>query len=77
MTPKPKQPRKKNYNVRITAGAHVLVIGAKSEEEAHEFARNQISLGDCELIESEIDSVVTKEMLPHYRRHADHIAEDI
>jgi hypothetical protein len=69
--------KKKNYVVRIVATCDVLVIGAKSESEAFDFAHDCASLGDAQFIEASIASQPkTAHELEAARRHADTVAED-
>lgn len=69
--------KKKNYMVRISAVAHVLVISAESEEKAFEYAHDVINCGDFEMYESEIDEEVAEHRLEMARRHANCVAEDV
>jgi hypothetical protein len=66
---------KKNYLVKLEVSCNVLVIGAESEEQAHEYATDVASLGDCEVFGSEIEEVPDA-YLDSERRHANAVSED-
>lgn len=68
---------KKNYEVKVTAYATVLVIAAEDEDKALEYAEDQLNFGNLQMDEmSVVKEVTSKEELDSLRRHADAIAEE-
>lgn len=66
---------KKNYLVKLEVYCNVLVVGAESEEQAFDYARGEVSLGDCELNGAESEEVADSE-LESERRHAQAVSEE-
>lgn len=64
---------KKNYLINVTAYARVLVINAKSGEEATEIAFNEIVSGEMELDEASVVRVVPDEDIVSEKRHAESV----
>lgn len=66
----------KNYEVRAISVFSVLVIGAKDEKEALEFAGDEIPGGTLHVDEIEVERVVEDDELDAARRHADFVSEE-
>lgn len=64
----------KNYEVRFQASARVLVIGAESEEQAIDFARDELPLGKFSVVDASATAIAEKD-LAAARRHADCVSE--
>ena len=67
----------KNYQVKLVAYTIVVVVGAKDEEEAIEFAKDEISCGSFEIDEEIIEKELkTDKELEAAKRHAHAISEE-
>lgn len=67
---------KKNYEVLLTAYCSVVVIGAKDEEEAIEFALDEVSRGDFEIEETNVEREIENgPQLESAKRHAEVVTE--
>ncbi len=68
----------KNYEVRMTAFATILVLEAENGEHAIDLAADKIRIGDMELDEAWVEKEVnTEEELESLKRHAQAIAKNI
>lgn len=60
-----------NYKITISAFATVVVKNAASEDEAMEFATENIDYGDLQLDEGDGKGEIANEDLASHERHAD------
>jgi hypothetical protein len=66
----------KNYEVLIKAYAVIVVEGAKDEEEAVEFASQDISLGDFEIDEYEVErELKTLQEMESAKKHCQRVSK--
>ena len=67
---------KRNWKVTIEAWSTVVVIDANSEQEAIDFALNEISSGDFETGDITVEELKTNE-LESAKRHANAVCEEL
>jgi hypothetical protein len=68
--------RKKNYEVLIKAYATVVVVGAKNQDEALNWASEEISTGDFQIESAEVEREIKGNLaLERAKAHADCISE--
>ena len=66
----------KSYLVKMAGYCTVVVVDAESQEKACEYARDQVSHGDFEIDETEVEcELKTPEEIERAKRHATAIAE--
>ena len=67
---------KRNYAVLVKGYSTVVVVGAKDEGEALEFARGEITSGDFEIEEMKVERVIKPEDLERSKRLANAVSEE-
>lgn len=68
--------RKQNYEVRLVAYSTVVVVGAESDEQAIEFAINEVNSVDFEIDETEVMRQITSKDLAHAKELANCVSEN-
>jgi hypothetical protein len=75
MSNKKQKAKTKNYEVLVTGYSRVVVVGAKNEEEALEFASDEITSGDFEIDEMKVECEIKPQDLERAKQHANAISD--
>ena len=68
--------KKQNYEVMIVAYSTVVVVGAKSEEQAIDLALDEVNHSDFEIEAAEVQREIKPEELEHAKELANCVSED-
>jgi hypothetical protein len=65
----------KNYEVTISAQAVIVVIGAESEDDAHDIARDECGFRSGTVYDTKAREITDASDLEASKRHADGVAQ--
>ena len=68
--------KKQNYEVMIVAYSTVVVVGAKTKQQAIDFALDQVNHSDFEIETAEVQRTIKPEDLEHAKELANCVSED-
>ena len=66
----------KNYEVMIVAYSTVVVVGAKTKQQAIDFALAEVNNGDFEIETAEVQRTIKPKDLEHAKELANCVSED-